>query len=188
MSQQANKRRKYIVDPDFQYGLIRKMAILAGLIIIAALSSLALVFYLYGDVQVEVIQPIPFASSDGLRIVEENTILGLLWPVMAVSLLVTLVVIFLFGLVVSHRMAGPVFSMRRTLGEMSRGDLTGPIRLRKSDAFKSLADEINGLRERWRVPIQEIQSLCRGLNSGDNSKQKEHLNKLCKLLSTFKTE
>jgi len=57
------KRRQYIVDPDFQYRLIRKIAVLAGLIIVMSLSFLVLVHYLYGDIQLELIQPDPFESS-----------------------------------------------------------------------------------------------------------------------------
>ncbi|MBW1741582.1 MAG: methyl-accepting chemotaxis protein [Deltaproteobacteria bacterium] len=189
MSQRSYKRRKYIVDHEFQYGMIRKMAILAVLIVVVSLSSLALIYHLYGDVQVEIIQPVPFALSEsGGTIEEQSTILELLWPVLSISLLATLVVIFVFGVVISHRMAGPVYSMRRALAEMARGDLSRQVHLRKKDAFKPLAKDINGLKERWRMSIQELKRLCRELESGDNSKQKEHLSRLSEILSTFKTE
>lgn len=182
------KRRQYIVDPDFQYRLIRKIAVLAGLIIVMSLSFLVLVHYLYGDIQLELIQPDPFESSDGIStFYEQKTLLGLLWPVLGICLIVTLVATFLFGIVISHRMAGPVFRMRGILAEMGEGDLRGEGRLRRKDDFKSLAEEINVLKKKWRSSIEELRNLCKQMDSEDPIQQKAHMKLIKELLSRFKT-
>jgi HAMP domain-containing protein len=187
MNQQSHKRRKKIIDPDFQYGLIRNTVILALLLIAASLISTALVYNVYGDMQVDVIQPPPFLPFEGLKPVEDQTILGLLWPIMTVSLLVTVVVTLVFGLVVSNRMAGPVYSMRRALREMAQGDLSSQISLRRRDAFKALADEINNLKQEWRLSIQELQQVCQQLDSVNQDKSDRNLKRLREILSRFKT-
>jgi hypothetical protein len=68
------------------------------------------------------------------------------------------VVIIAFGVVVSHRIAGPLYRIERTIDEAVRGEDVGFIRLRKKDEqeLKHLADRINKLigliKELKRVP------------------------------------
>jgi len=60
------------------------------------------------------------------------------------------VLIFSFGLGVYylHRIAGPIYRIERTLREMAEGKKVEPIRLRKKDFFKSLAEAVNKLIEK----------------------------------------
>ena len=188
MPQQKFKRRQYIVDPGFQYGLIRKIAMLAGLMVAMSFAFLALVHYLYGDIQLELIQPDPFGMSEGVKTVEETkTLTGLLWPVLAACLFVTLVVAFLYGLCISHRMAGPVFRLRRILTEMAEGELRGDVRIRKKDNFHPLADKINDLKTMLRTSFGELQHLCREIETVDPDRQKEQVREMRNVLSKFKT-
>jgi len=52
-----------------------------------------------------------------------------------------------FGIVVSHRIAGPIFRIKRTINDVVRGKEVELIRLRKKDekALKDLAESINKL-------------------------------------------
>jgi hypothetical protein len=56
-------------------------------------------------------------------------------------------VIIAFGIVVSHRIAGPLYRIERTIDEAVRGEDVAFIRLRKKDeqALKDLAERINTL-------------------------------------------
>jgi hypothetical protein len=56
-------------------------------------------------------------------------------------------VIIGFGIVISHRMAGPLFRIERTIDEVVRGGDVELIRLRKKDEkeFKDLAENVNKL-------------------------------------------
>ena len=190
MSHSEHKRRKYLVDPEFQYWLISRIAILAFLILAVSLFFLAVVYHLYGDVTVDLIQPDPFGSSGGIKTVASGyPLFSLLWPVLTICLLGTLIVTFIFGIFISHRMAGPVSHMRRTLIQLAEGDLSGELRLRKKDAFKPMADTLNDLRERWKSSIQEMQSLCRALEPyAFDSRYEQHVKRLCEIIETFKTK
>jgi signal transduction histidine kinase len=57
------------------------------------------------------------------------------------------VVIIAFGIVVSHRIAGPLYRIERTIDEVIRGEDVEVIRLRKKDEqeLKNLAERINNL-------------------------------------------
>ena len=135
MSKRKYRKRQYIVDTRFQYSLISKFAILTACVVIGSLSFLVLVYYKYGDVQVTVMQPIPFGQADSLvdnEAMAAYSLLNLLWPVLSISLAGTIIFTFFFSVIVSHRMAGPVYRMRQLLGEMGKGDLSRPVsRLRK---------------------------------------------------------
>ncbi len=190
MGKKKYKRRQYIVDTRFQYSLMSKFAILTACVVIGSLSFLVLAYHKYGDIQVSVVQPLPFGLLDSFA--EHNdagtySLLDLLWPVLAICLVGTIIFTFFFSLIVSHRMAGPIFRMRNLLNEMARGDVSRPVsNLRKKDEFKHLFADINNVKEHWRQQIQELQLACREL--GEDGAQEQHLKRIKKVASSFKTE
>ncbi len=190
MGKPKYKRRQYIVDTKFQYSLMSKFAILTACVVIGSLSIFVLAYHKYGDIQVSVVQPIPFGLFDSLVDNEgasTYTLLDLLWPVLAICLVGTIIFTFFFSLIVSHRMAGPVYRMRNLLGEMAKGDLSHPVSgLRKKDEFKHLFADINNVKENWRIQIQELKSACQEL--GEDRSQEQHLKRIKEIASSFKTE
>jgi methyl-accepting chemotaxis protein len=190
MSQRTYKRRQYIVDKSFQYGLIRKFAIVTAFIVVGSLSFLVLVYYKYGDVQVAIVQPVPFDSTDNFgnnETIRAFTLVDILWPVLSICLVGTIIFTFFFSVIVSHRMAGPVYRMRQLLEEMAQGDLGRPVsRLRKKDEFKHLFSDINNVKEYWRSQIEELQCICREF--GEDGNQEKHLKRLNEIISSFKTK
>ena len=190
MGKGTYKRRQYIVDSRFQYSLMSKFAILTAFVVIGSLSFLVLVYYKYGDVQVSIMQPIPFGQADSLvdnGAMITYTLVDLLWPVLSICLVGTIIFTFIFSVIVSHRMAGPVYRMRQILKEMAQGDLRrSVIHLRNKDEFKHLFADISNVKECWRLQIQELQSVCREL--GEDRFQELPLNRIKKIASSFKTE
>jgi len=55
--------------------------------------------------------------------------------------------IFLLGFLFSHRIAGPVYRIEKTIYEIARGNLRLRIRLRKGDELRDLADIINDMTQ-----------------------------------------
>lgn len=51
------------------------------------------------------------------------------------------------GILLSHKIAGPIFRMERFLGSMAKGDFGSRLTLRKGDEMVNLADGINGVCE-----------------------------------------
>ncbi|MFH1798933.1 MAG: methyl-accepting chemotaxis protein [Candidatus Omnitrophota bacterium] len=52
------------------------------------------------------------------------------------------------GLVLSHRIAGPIYSMKKFLKNVSDGDYSIRLRLRKKDEMKDVAEALNHLVEK----------------------------------------
>lgn len=63
-------------------------------------------------------------------------------PILFTSIL-NIVVISIFNLFFSHKMAGPLYNMEKSLKNYIAGHRIHPIRLRKGDMFQELADLIN---------------------------------------------
>lgn len=186
MNARRYKRRQYIVDPAFQYRLIRRFSVLALLMIAMSIGFLVLVYVLHGDIQFQLAQPDPFAQAgQGEPLVVRKTLLGLLWPILAICLGIALAITFLFGVLISHRMAGPVFRIRRVLGEMRAGDLRGDIRLRKKDDFKNLAESINEVKRSWRESVSDLHRIRADLESEDAEQRAECLRRMEQALTRF---
>jgi hypothetical protein len=69
-----------------------------------------------------------------------------LFPIVGVSVVYLALIIF-FGLFISHKMAGPVFRIKKTLQEAVDGNVDVSkihFRLRKGDELKELVDALNG--------------------------------------------
>jgi methyl-accepting chemotaxis protein len=61
-------------------------------------------------------------------------------------------------LVVTHKIAGPIFRLEKELTRIGNGDLTGKITLREKDQVMEFADSINQMADRLHEKVQEIQT------------------------------
>lgn len=77
-----------------------------------------------------------------------------------VALGVLVVALWFTGIVITHKVAGPVYKMRRQIRDLQKGNFKVPSPLRKGDELKSFFDAFNdmveSLRARQRDEIQRI--------------------------------
>ncbi|MCH5150661.1 MAG: hypothetical protein J1G30_08340, partial [Spirochaetales bacterium] len=67
-------------------------------------------------------------------------------PPLLVTCLILMVIIAVYSLFFSHKMAGPVYRMRVSLDRMLAGDYDFKIRVRKNDFFRNIIEKIELLR------------------------------------------
>jgi nitrogen fixation/metabolism regulation signal transduction histidine kinase len=81
------------------------------------------------------------------------------------------VAIGLFGIYFTHKVAGPVFKMKRLLRQVGEGDLRVEARLRKGDELKSFFDAftrmVGGLRALEQRHLDEVEMAVESLERGD---------------------
>ena len=65
----------------------------------------------------------------------------------AASLLVTMI-LAVWALVLTHRAAGAVYHIKKVMGEISAGDMSRRVHLRKKDEFQELAVAFNQLMDK----------------------------------------
>jgi len=126
-----NRRKKKLIKSGLQLKLIGAflaMAVVASLFQVVLLNISLL--NLTEDLGVQTTDVITRFSAILMR----NLLitLGVLVPFM-----------FVFGILITHRIAGPVYKFERYLESIARGEEHGDCRLRKNDELHDLCDRLN---------------------------------------------
>ncbi len=178
------KRRQYFVQKNFQFKFILKFCIvlLIGIIISIGLLCLFSMNTLT-------------SSFEQSKLVIKNTASAIL-PNVFLSHLIALVLITLLAIVVtlliSHKLAGPLFRFQKELKEIGEGNLTQVIKLRKNDQITAMADSLNQMRTDLQNKIlgikEEVEQIIESASGQDIppdlSKRLDHLNQ--KIRNNFK--
>lgn len=131
-----NKRRKKYLGTRFQKKLLFLVFIAA--LVPATIVALCMYYLIFSLLAWQIAIPEAIAANVMPVLTKVNI-------VMVVSLPLVLLIIWVFALGLSHRIAGPVWRIERELDERIAGTKHGPIRLRPKDELKSLAEKLNKL-------------------------------------------
>ena len=131
---QNNKRRKIYLGTTFE----KKMLFLVfASAVVPAIIIAACMYYLIFNMM-------------AWQIAFPEAIAGILMPVLsrvnlilAIFLPLALLVIWFAALILSHRIAGPLYRIEKDLDARIAGSAHGPIRLRRKDEFKLLVEKLN---------------------------------------------
>jgi nitrogen fixation/metabolism regulation signal transduction histidine kinase len=86
------------------------------------------------------------------------------------------------GIIVTHRVAGPIYKMKRLLGYVGDGHLMLTEKLRKGDELQHFFDTfekmVNSLRKRQEVEIEMLDRVIAGLESSVSDEQMKQLRAL----------
>ncbi len=130
------RRRRYFINRSVQ---LRHMGMSALIVFIAALiagwSAYSSIWYVIAE-RVQNEPQLHQILSEINKILLVRSILVILAGICCA------VIITLF---VSHRTAGPIFRIRKTLEDIGSGLIPGKIKLRTRDEFKELADAVNSV-------------------------------------------
>jgi len=145
------KRRHYFIDGKFQGQHVFNSYVLALIVIVLFVGLFS------------------FFTSDALTIVYtrsdlqlERTPLILLKKILLIAWILLIpggIWITLRTILVSHRMAGPLFKLEKTMDEMRQGKIGAKIYLRQKDHCKDLAEKINALNTIYAEKISDISLL-----------------------------
>jgi methyl-accepting chemotaxis protein len=140
-------RRQFMVLPAFQWNMIRQWVLLVLLSSVA--TQLVTMGYVWYQDQKRPGQYM-YVSPDqenGSIIVNPTTVElhHIVLPSMLIAVVLGCALSILAGIFYSHRLAGPLYHIQKTLREAQEGKRVAPIVLRKHDEFKELAEQINHL-------------------------------------------
>jgi len=145
------KRRHYFIDGKLQGQHVFNSYVLALIVIVLFVGLFS------------------FFTSDALTIVYtksdlqlERTPLILLKKILLIAWILLIpggIWITLRTILVSHRMAGPLFKLEKTMDEMCQGKIGEKIYLRQKDHCKDLAEKINALNTIYAEKISDISLL-----------------------------
>jgi signal transduction histidine kinase len=128
---ERRRRVHYLVNRHMQLGVtIRFM-------VVTILFALFIGFEVYISIWPVVSE---FVPKEVMHLVRRQVLVRTL-----LFLVPIILVIVSFTILISHRVAGPLFRIQRTIDEVVRGEDVQDIKLRKKDELKGLAAKVNEL-------------------------------------------
>jgi len=126
-----HKRKIKLIHPKLQLRLVAAFV---------SLSALALLFQLllFGMGLAKVAASLPEGGS-----LLASRVPGMLVSMLGVSLGISLPIIFGIGVLITHKIVGPIFRLECYLDQLARGEDVGPCKIRTGDEFQSLCKKLN---------------------------------------------
>lgn len=141
------KRRRFIIDKQLQYRLL----IYDGIYFLIIMISLVL--FLFAPLAIELLGRHVQDTRRWEAAAQALYLHTMLWP----ALLVILILLGIHAVIVSHRIAGPLFRFRMSFEKIIEGNLKPPIRIRKNDFLYNQQLVIDRLVEALRSKIAAMQ-------------------------------
>ena len=138
-------RKRYFIEKKFQ---LRYAGIILFVAFMTTLISGATVFYTTWDILGDKLSAV---YPQGIFVDTFNKVLISLVRNMAILA----AFVFAFAIVISHRIAGPVFRLKRVIHDIGEGKLDSlPVYLRKTDELHDLAEELNSIEKKLRARMR----------------------------------
>ncbi len=130
----ANQRKAYLIDPKFQI----KFSLYLCIALCVATSIYPLTIYDLMGKTIGYAAQITPAKSEALNASKGQLInILIMWQVGFTAL------IFILGIYFSHKVAGPIYKLRKYFSHIKEGNHPGKMSFRKGDYFKELATDFN---------------------------------------------
>jgi methyl-accepting chemotaxis protein len=143
-----NRRTRYLVDKRLQYRLLIYNGIYLLVIILAVGAGLFL--------------PLVLDLSDpNLSVAQQGEVVNkilYLYSRLSPILLFVFLILLAHSVVVSHRIAGPLYRFRATFNQVAQGDLSRATRLRKGDFLLNEQAKIEEMIEALRSRLHHIKN------------------------------
>ena len=138
MAKGLNRRRIVVVDPKLQYRFL-----LLPLIVTATTAASLFALFL---VQANAL--LPQGTEADSELLDYIGSLQLYTAVVVGAVLVLHVVaVVLLGLIMSLKVAGPIYRFKKTMSEVAKGNINMRVSLRDGDQLTDLADMFNKMME-----------------------------------------
>ncbi|MGA0164337.1 MAG: HAMP domain-containing protein, partial [Bdellovibrionota bacterium] len=127
------------IDPKFQ----RRYVFLLLAITFLVSAILFGIFWVHIEAILTVLIEAGFMQTGDLFAFIEDELISLLLSVMFVVIFFSLILVY-FSVMISHRIAGPMFALKRSLDRIAEGNLKDArVKFRSKDEFHEIADALN---------------------------------------------
>lgn len=160
------RRRKYLIDEKFQWRFVGRliMPLVLGVVTITVVD-----YYFIWSLFTS---PVP-GHYENMGLVTFKISMYLL----LYGLCIFIPVVAIVGIIISHRVAGPLFNIERILKNIGEGELASRAVLRRKDELKNLAVCVNemalGLANKISSIEEEVKALGDGLLGLESESEKE---------------
>ena len=174
------RRRQYLIDQKFQWRFVGRLIIplILGVVIITLVDY----YFIWSF----------FTSPIAGRYENmELTSLKIITYILFYALCIFIPIAVIIGIIVSHRVAGPLFQIEGVLKSIGEGDLTSRVSLRQKDELKDLAMCINKMVTELSDKISDVKTNIKFLEEklllleGEAEKNFPNINKLKEEIKAF---
>ncbi len=131
------KLKNILINPSYQLRYTFWVTATGGLLVLIN----SLIFYLFVRENYSTLVDLgPMSPEAKLQLYQELNEIILYLGVLSVLFLV---VVSVFGVLMSHRTAGPMFHFKKVFAAIAGGDLSARVKLRPKDDFQDVADSFN---------------------------------------------
>jgi methyl-accepting chemotaxis protein len=178
------KRKKYLLKETFQSAFIIKFC---SIVLIAAIVITGLILWLTQDSTTVAIYNTK---------VQVKSTADFIQPIV-VSVILTVTIVSAAGLIlltlfISHRIAGPIFRLKKEIDAMAKGSLKRNFSLRSKDQLKDLSESLNRmtkvLRDKHRDMAAELKALEEQIEHKGNRLEKKEKEALKERLQGLKAQ
>ncbi len=142
MAKPIVRRRIYVIDKTFQHTFMFRFALMVTVGVLLSFGVLAGYYYLrYSGPNL----PMKFfylSNQPGAGL-EQVSLMTLVLPSLVVATVLSLLFTLFLGLLYSHRIAGPLYNLKKALRRFREGQMNQVVRFRKYDEFHDLAAEVS---------------------------------------------
>lgn len=133
-------RKKYIINPKFQYNLIGKFLFLA---LLNSTVLYGFIWYFFYNFKSEAIQMGLNKKHIFFKFI--NELQGDFNLIFFIALFTSMIILFIFGVLVSHKIAGPLYRLKTHLNEASTLNDLSTVKFREKDYFRDIEESLNNL-------------------------------------------
>ncbi|NTV29254.1 MAG: methyl-accepting chemotaxis protein [Candidatus Omnitrophica bacterium] len=141
------RRRNYYIDKDFQTKFVLRFCALVGGGAVLIILGLCILTRLSTTVSIVKSRVVVMTTADFLFPLLVQTVVIV---TIAVGILTAI-----FTLLVSHKIAGPLYRFKQSFRELSQGNFSSQVRLRKDDQLHEVATEFNQMINAVRNQVHE---------------------------------
>lgn len=141
------KRERYLVDKKFQIKMAVRVILLVivGMLLSGILTYKIAIFrekrskfHFYGGTDYE---------SEIILVPRQEIVKPIIIESLVISGIAGILIVGLFMIFYTHRIAGPICRLKECMEKVSRGNFEGKLKFRKIDEFKDLAEVFNRMVE-----------------------------------------
>ena len=175
-----NKRKSYFIKKEFQRRFIVKFCIL---VILGAVLSGAIIYTMSRSTVT--------TTFENSRLIIKSTAEFILPAVLLSGAVVVLLVglaTVAITLIASHRIAGPIYRIKKDIQEVASGNLKKKFSLRPRDEVKDLAESLNEMTKTLKTDMEKVKRAVSELEStAGTEKFKEKIEEAKAVLSKYIT-
>ncbi len=142
------KRRNYFIDKSFQGKFILRFSL------IVIISSIII-----GGLLLFLARSSTTVAIENTKVVVKNTADFLLPLILVTLIIVTIfsaISVALLTMLVSHKISGPLYRIKKEIEKLHSGDLTADFRIRKGDQLQELVNSLNQMTAAMQQKVKQL--------------------------------